>query len=93
MSNSSKNENENRKNISGAGNFGYFVKIKIMIFPIFLILKGILEFSPNLAGQDVTPINLDFSTKKNQIKKSAPVNNSFYSLAGKLTLTLDLDIQ
>ena len=40
---------------------------------------GILEFSPNMAGNDVTPANLDFS--KNRFKKCQ--GNSFYSLTGE----------
>ncbi len=50
---------------------------------------GILEFSPTMAGQDVTPVNLDFSNKK--LKKQAS-NNSFQSLAGnKMISTLLFD--
>ncbi len=39
---------------------------------------GILEFSPSQAGQDVTPINLNFSRK---LRKNAG-GTSLYSLAG-----------
>ena len=45
---------------------------------------GILEFSPNMAGNDVTPANLDFS--KNRFKKCQ--GNSFYSLTGECQLGL-----
>ncbi|RNA06570.1 potassium voltage-gated channel subfamily H member 2-like, partial [Brachionus plicatilis] len=43
---------------------------------------GILEFSPSMAGFDVTPANLDFSIKK--IKKNAG-NSSFQSIADTLS--------
>ena len=43
---------------------------------------GILEFSPNMAGQDVTPVNLDFASKRP--KKTVNTNSSFQTLAGKL---------
>ncbi len=42
---------------------------------------GILEFSPNMAGNDVTPVNLDFSSKKP--RKQTQNQNSFLTLAGK----------
>lgn len=42
---------------------------------------GILEFSPSLAGNDVTPANFDFSNK-NRMKRYS--ENSFHSLTGKL---------
>ena len=73
--------NANAKNSSGTG-------IKATQFLMHdngfkcRIFKGILEFSPNMAGQDVTPANFDFH-KSVQLKKSKNNNNSFQSLAGK----------
>ena len=40
---------------------------------------GILEFSPTHAGQDITPVNLDFNKKT----KKLTTTTSFQSLAGK----------
>jgi hypothetical protein len=57
-----------------------------------ILTKGILEFSPSLAGHDVTPLNLDFSARKSHFKKSGPANNSFYSLAGKFFIHLFFNI-
>lgn len=44
---------------------------------------GILEFSPSMAGQDVTPINLEFTGRK--VKKQPTTNTSFQSLADTLS--------
>ena len=43
---------------------------------------GILEFSPTMAGHDVTPANFDFNIKR--LKKSV-ANSSFQSIADTIS--------
>jgi hypothetical protein len=46
--------------------------------------NGILEFSASMAGQDVTPANLEFNKKP----KRQSTNTSFQSLAGKKIISI-----
>lgn len=75
------NQNFSNPRRSGIGNLFIFVKIKFNATKKKLFSStGILEFSPSMAGNDVTPANFDFSNKK--FKKTV-ANTSFQSLAGK----------